>query len=130
MLTLRFLKEIYTRLDRALPVRAAFLAHGQETADHIRTYLMLMDERNLLIDLPPEVDLQITTLHGIANEFVNYDAEGIEPLSLDGSEGRLLQFELVQSLIEGLTVSAKQLATTTGEQFQNCFTIAEEVGQE
>ena len=37
--------------------------------------------------------------HNIANDFVNYDAERIQPLSLDGSEGRTLQFELVQSLV-------------------------------
>lgn len=98
-LTLRFLKEIYATIDGESPVRALFLAHGQETADHIRAYLMLIDERNLLTEPKEGVDIHVSTLHGIANDFINFDAD-FEPLSLDGSAGRQLQLELVQSFVE------------------------------
>ncbi|WP_426409450.1 UvrD-helicase domain-containing protein [Bradyrhizobium ganzhouense] len=108
VLTMRFLKEIYDRLDAGTsePIRAAFIAHGQETADNIRNYLMLIDERNLLFDPPAQLDMQITTLHGIASEFINVDSEIVQPLSLDGSEGRILQLELVTSLTRDIANSA------------------------
>lgn len=99
VLTLRFLKEVYALIDSGKPVRALFLAHGQETSDHIRAYLMLIDERKLLTEPPENVDIHVATLHGIANDFINFDAD-FEPLSLDGSAGRQLQFELIQSFVE------------------------------
>ncbi|MCR6629366.1 MAG: hypothetical protein NVV74_04540 [Magnetospirillum sp.] len=99
VLTLRFLKEVYALIDGGSPVRALFLAHGQETSDHIRAYLMLIDERKLLTEPPEDVEIHVATLHGVANDFINFDAD-FEPLSLDGSAGRQLQFELVQSFVE------------------------------
>ncbi|HZW12919.1 MAG TPA: UvrD-helicase domain-containing protein, partial [Noviherbaspirillum sp.] len=105
VLTLRFLKEIYSYIDNKAPVRALFLAHGQETADNIRSYLMLADERGVVAELADNVDVHITTLHEIANDFINIEAD-VEPLSLDGSTGRQLQFELIQSCVDEAASSA------------------------
>lgn len=124
VLTMRFLKEIYERLDAVprQPIRAAFVAHGQETADHIRNYLMLIDERNLLFDPPDQLDMQITTLHGIASEFINVDSETVQPLSLDGSEGRILQFELVTSLTRDFVSSAgAKMVDACGQNFRDAL---------
>lgn len=99
VLCLRFLKEIYDRLDSGKAFRAAFVAHGQETADLIRLYLTHIDERGVLPGLHAAGTVEVATLHSIANEFVNYDAESVLPISLDGAEGRQLQMELMSSIV-------------------------------
>lgn len=100
VLAMRFLKEIYTRLDANQAVRACFLAHSEETAQNILNYLRQIDERGLFsLDYSGTAYLEITTLHGLANQYINTDTQNVQPLSLDGSEGRILQFELLQSLV-------------------------------
>lgn len=121
VLCLRFLKEIYQRLDNNEFVRAAFLVHGQETADHIRTYLLMIDERNLLLDTPSTLDLTITTLHGVANDFINYDVERIQPLSLDGTDGRVMQMEIVNSLVG--EINKTRLVAETSSEFRESFRV-------
>jgi hypothetical protein len=100
---MRFLKEIYERLDREETVRACFLAHAEETAEHITKYLMQIDERGIFFEPGryPSADIEVTTLHGLANRFINRDSENLQPLSLDGSEGRAMQFEAIQSIVAG-----------------------------
>ena len=117
VLCLRFLKEIYERLDSNVPLRAAFLCHGQETADMVRAYLVHMDERGVLTQLEAAGGVQVTTLHGLANEFVNYDAEGVQPISLDGAEGRAMQFELMRSICDGYRADAKRFMNVPDSDF-------------
>ncbi|MBB4598921.1 UvrD-helicase domain-containing protein [Xanthomonas arboricola] len=98
VLCLRFIKEIYNRLDNGVPFRAVFITHGQETADLVRLYLNQMDERGVLPELHAQSSVDVTTLHAVANEFINFDADGVMPLSLDGVDGRKLQMELMSSI--------------------------------
>jgi hypothetical protein len=100
VLCLRFLREVYDRLDAGVAFRAAFVAHGQETADLIRLYLTHIDERGVLPQLHADGVVEVATLHSLANDFVNFDAEGVLPISLDGAEGRTLQMELMRSIAE------------------------------
>jgi hypothetical protein len=90
VLTMRFLNEIYSRLDKdkPVPVRACFLAHAEETAEHISKYLLQIDERGLVFQPEkfPLLDLEVTTLHGLANRFISRDSDNLQPLSLDGSD--------------------------------------------
>ena len=101
VLTMRFIREVYSYLDRGQKVRACFLTHAEETAENILRYLVQIDERGLFFDSAskPGLDLEITTLHSLANGYINSDAENVQPLSLDGSEGRTLQLELIQSVV-------------------------------
>lgn len=99
-LSVRFLKEMYDSLEQHGQVRCVFLTHGQETASNVRSYLTAMDEHGYLYAPPKHSEISVTTVHGLANEFINYDAERIQPLSLDGAEGRRLQFELIAAVLE------------------------------
>jgi hypothetical protein len=100
VLCLRFLKEIYGMLDRDEEFRAAFVTHSQETADMVRAYLTHIDERGALPALHAEGAVEVTTLHGLANAFVNFDAEAVSPIALDGAEGRIMQMELMNSIAD------------------------------
>lgn len=101
VMTMRFLKEIYLAMDRGNPVRACFLSHGEETSEQIVRYLTQIDERGIFTDPGsfPLLDIEVTTLHGLANRYINRDTENVQPLSLDGTDGRKMQFELIESLI-------------------------------
>ncbi|WP_155273487.1 UvrD-helicase domain-containing protein [Xanthomonas arboricola] len=99
VLCLRFIREIYNCIDSGEDFRAAFLTHAQETSDLIRLYLTQLDERGVLPALSAAGKVDVTTLHGVANEFVNYDSDGVLPISLDGAEGRKLQVEILEELI-------------------------------
>lgn len=112
VLCLRFLKEIYEKFDKGLEFRAAYITHGQETADLVRSYLAQMDERGLLASLNASGAVEVMTLHGIASGFVNYEADEVIPISLDGADGRKMQVELIDSLCNELSESS------TGEVFE------------
>jgi hypothetical protein len=86
------------------------LAHGQETADHIREYIEHMDERGVVLNPPAEIDLQVTTLHGIAYSFIPNEDEGIVPLSLDGSEGRQWQMLIIKDIVRRHVAKGTNLA--------------------
>ena len=96
VLAMRFLKEVYARLDAGQQARACFLAHSEETAQNILNYLRQIDERGLfsLSEENEDAYLEITTLHGLANQYINTNTQNVQPLSLDGSAGRLMRFEI------------------------------------
>jgi hypothetical protein len=108
VLSMRFLKEIYDRIDANQPARICFLTHGEETATHILQYLTQIDERGLFFRGTglPGLDLEVTTLHGLANRYINRDTENVQPLSLDGAEGRTLQLELIESIVRKFVLAA------------------------
>jgi hypothetical protein len=101
VLTMRFLKEVYDRLDRGEKIRACFLTHGEETVENIKRYLMQIDERNLFYEVtqPAGIELEIKTIHALANQYINSDNENVDPLSLDGAEGRTFQLEIIDSVV-------------------------------
>ncbi|WP_374382831.1 hypothetical protein [Dongia sp.] len=101
VLSMRFLKEIYTAADAQRPFRGCFLTHGEETSNHILRGLLLLDERGVILDREkyPDIYVEVSTLHGLADNYINRDSENVAPLSLDGSEGRKLQFEIILSLV-------------------------------
>jgi hypothetical protein len=88
VLTLAFLKHVYHSIDNNNPINYLFLAHGEETADNIRKYLMLADERDVFTHPPSGVEIEVTPLTSVANNLIRYDIDDLEPLSLDGAEGR------------------------------------------
>lgn len=100
-LVMRFLKEVYARLDRGEHVRACFLAHAEETSQNILNYLRQVDERGLFFmsEEDSKAYLEVTTLHGLANQYINTDTQNVQPLSLDGTSGRQLQLELLESIV-------------------------------
>lgn len=102
VLSMRFLKQIYDAVDLDSHLRLCFIAHGEETAQMIVKYLLQIDERSILYNIEkyPQLDIEITTLHGLANRYINRDTENIQPLSLDGTEGRQLQHEIIESILK------------------------------
>lgn len=99
-LVVRFLRQAYNAVDTNQARRFAFLASNTATVELIRQYISSIDDRNLLYDGGDCIVTRLATLHELADEHLAYGTRGLAPLSLDAYEGRILQIELLSSIIE------------------------------
>lgn len=84
--------------------RCLFLTHSQSTVETITQAISSMDHEGILVQWPSSI-LKVCTLQELANEAMKYDLHGLEPLSSDGLEGRLLQVEAIEGQIEHIQKS-------------------------
>jgi hypothetical protein len=99
-LAVKCLKELRRSAEENLNKRILFLTHASLTAKDIENLVLSMDQETALNALtcnPPA--LVITTLYALANSHMRYDLDNLTPVSLDGHEGRLLQSEILDSII-------------------------------
>jgi hypothetical protein len=100
-LVVKALREVQMAQEKKQKLRVLFLTHAVSTANLVEDLVDTMDPSGqILIDRSEETTLEIATIFALANKHMHYDLEGLEPLSLDGVEGRSLQIELLDSLIE------------------------------
>jgi hypothetical protein len=70
---------------------------------------MLADERDVFTHPPSGVEIEVTTLTSVANNLIRYDIDDLEPLSLDGAEGRKMEFELIESDVASCRILPAEL---------------------
>lgn len=90
----------HSAIDDNKPLRIAYLTHSLTTADLVRQVIGAIDDRGVLFLGSDKFGLVITTLQSLATNALAYDLGGLEVLSHDGLEGRKMQLELIQSLVE------------------------------
>jgi hypothetical protein len=98
-LIIKFMMEIYARLDSMRPFRYAFITHSTATVDLVQAIIFALDERHIFSPDAKDQRFVVTTLLDLANESIAYDLHDLAPLSTDGREGRILQMEVIQSLV-------------------------------
>lgn len=100
-LVVKCLKELHKSFQNKSPKRFLFLTHASSTATGIEHLILNMDPdygvELLASDRP---SLVITTLHSLANSQMRYDLDDLQPVSLDGYEGRAFQALILNSVIE------------------------------
>jgi hypothetical protein len=79
--------------------RSLFLTHSQATVETVTNAIATMDHPGILKRWPASL-LKICTLQELANDAMKYDLHGLEPLSSDGLEGRMLQIEAIEAQLE------------------------------
>ncbi len=100
-LTIKALKEMKEAQEASTPYRALFLTHALSTAVLVEDLIDSMDPSGqVLLTSKQNTSFEVTTIFSLANRHMHYDLEGLLPISLDGTEGRQLQFELLHSLIQ------------------------------
>jgi hypothetical protein len=105
-LVMRFLRLVYEEKENSGDVkRFAFLTHSTATSDLIHNYILNIDDQAILFDHKIKENIFIGTLHDLANEHVGYELSGIEPLALDGLEGRKQQAEWLSLAVEDFVSS-------------------------
>lgn len=124
-LVIKFLKEIYEKQERGEDVKAAFLAHSFSTVELIRRFISFIDKKGLMFADHEGVSLTITTLHDLANTHLQYDLNNIQPISIDGKEGRELQLEIIQDIVdEFITNRWIKFAKNCTAEFQKLISAA------
>lgn len=105
-MAVKCLRDLYNDEDRNGDKSFAFLTHSAGLAhDVLRSMFHSMDpnENWAKIQTPDgEPKLWIGTLYEMAEERLGFQKKGLEPLSLDGREGRFLQETLIRDAIAEL----------------------------
>lgn len=89
-------------IDRAAKrnVRYGVITHSESTVELIQSMLRTMVDESQLADLTRNGSLlYVGTLYSLAFELLGTELRGLQPLSLDGKQGREMQAELLQSVI-------------------------------
>lgn len=112
-LVVKLLRHLLGSQFTAKPQRFAFLTHSQATVDLARSMIrgMLSDEEYGRV-MGEGGPLYIGTLYSRAYRTLGAELRGLEPLSLDGVEGRNMQAEMLRSVV--IAYRAKDWAARRG----------------
>jgi len=99
-LVVKCASELRKHVDNTEGYRCLFLTHSQATVELITNAIASIDHEGILARYYKSLSLKICTLQELANEAMKYDLDGLEPLSSDGLEGRILQLEAIEAEIE------------------------------
>ncbi|MDF2776541.1 MAG: uvrD/REP helicase N-terminal domain protein [Enterobacteriaceae bacterium] len=103
-LVVKCLYEFKKRCNQNQSVNFLFLTHNTSTVENVSQSLDIMDNE-LLRSKNPSSRLTICTLQELANEAIKYSLNDLQPLSMDGYQSRLLQIEVIESIIKEFKVS-------------------------
>ncbi|MBY0445202.1 MAG: hypothetical protein K2Q15_08355, partial [Burkholderiales bacterium] len=82
-------------------IRILFLTHAASTSTKIENDMFeIAPELTLDFISGDQPALTVTTLYALSNAKMRYDLDDLTPVSLDGYEGRELQAEILNSIIE------------------------------
>ncbi|BBB70174.1 hypothetical protein UNDYM_5921 (plasmid) [Undibacterium sp. YM2] len=79
--------------------RLCFLSHSSAAMDAVRSLAENLDPMGMLYGNSKYCHMEIRTLYDLAQEFLNFELRQLHPLSLDGTEGRKMQKELIDSAL-------------------------------
>jgi hypothetical protein len=86
--------------------RLCLITHSSGTVDSVKTICEMLDPIGLTFRRGEYVELQIRTIYDLAFEYLRFDLDQLKPLSLDGREGRVLQAELIESILKQMLANS------------------------
>ncbi len=104
-LVVKFLRDALAGEGSSKPIKLGFLTHSFASVDLVNAIGESLDPKGLLFGAGHNVKLQVRTLYDLAHKNLNFELDQLEPLSLDGREGRRLQAELIASTLKDLAAS-------------------------
>lgn len=104
-LVIKFLRDALLAKKRHEPIKLGFLVHSYASVDLVSAIGESLDADGLLYGKDDLCNLEVRTLYDLAYEHLRFDLDDLRPLSLDGREGRLLQFELIESVLAEMAAS-------------------------
>lgn len=87
-------------------VKLGFITHSVASVDLVSAIAESLDRSDLIHGKGRFCKLEIRTIYDIAHDHLKVDSGELQPLSLDGREGRRLQFELISSVLKELWASS------------------------
>ncbi len=98
-LVIKFLRDAAIAEGRKEPIKLGFLTHSFASVDLVTAIGESLDPVGLLYGKGKFARLEVRTLYDLAHKNLNFELDQLEPLSLDGREGRRLQAELIESVL-------------------------------
>jgi hypothetical protein len=80
-------------------VKLCFITHSTASVDFVSAMAEGLDTLGLLTGRGEFCKIEVRTLYDLAHEHLHFELDNLQPLSLDGREGRVLQAELIGSAL-------------------------------
>ena len=100
---IKALRDLYAADARGEDLRVAVLAHSSALAHDVLRGMFYALDPSAKWDNLSGVSLWTGTLYEYAQEVLQYERKGLEPLSLDGRDGRSLQRLLINDALDAVT---------------------------
>jgi len=78
----------------------AFITHSQASVDMVNAIIESLAPEYLINSTEKHSKIECRTLYDLSHQFLRFDLGSFIPLSLDGIEGKILQRELIDSIIK------------------------------
>lgn len=105
-MVVKFLRDGLASEDKGERIKLGFLTHSNSSVDLVSSILEALDPRGITYGLGQHVSLEVRTIYDVAYENLRFNLDNLEPLSLDGREGRRLQSEIVSTVLKEMARSS------------------------
>ncbi|ODT77379.1 MAG: hypothetical protein ABS76_26695 [Pelagibacterium sp. SCN 64-44] len=99
-LVVKFLRDAMLVEAEHRPTKLGFITHSFASADLVGAIGDSLDIKGLLHGGGQYAKLHVRTIYDLAHSHLNFSLDKLEPLSLDGREGRRLQAELITDVLK------------------------------
>jgi superfamily I DNA/RNA helicase len=98
-LVIKALRDAQAMEQEKKQAKFGFLTHSMASVDMVSAIAENLDQVGLISGGTQNCHIELRTLYDLAHQYLKFDLADLEPLSLDGREGRRLQFELISSTL-------------------------------
>lgn len=105
-LVVKFLRDGIQAEKEGRRLKVGFVTHSFASVDLITSIAESLDRTGLFHIPGDHVKLEVRTLYDLAHTHLNFELSQLQPLSLDGREGRRLQGELIETSLKEMGGSA------------------------
>lgn len=97
-LTIKFIRDFVEQRKTTPHFRFLFLTHSFATVHRTREIVDALDANFVIASA--KVDARIGTLYELASDLLSYDLHDLTPISMDGYEGKRIQYETLRAVLE------------------------------
>ncbi|CDN53931.1 Hypothetical protein RG1141_CH15880 [Neorhizobium galegae bv. officinalis bv. officinalis str. HAMBI 1141] len=118
-LIVKFLRDFISFEADHKNIRMLFLTHSKVTADLVKDLIHQLDKEDAR-GRAMFASAKVATIFEIASDFVQREQRGVSPIDIDAYSGRIMQRELVESIITSARLTlATQFADESSPDFIN-----------
>ncbi|WP_279358988.1 UvrD-helicase domain-containing protein [Methylobacterium indicum] len=116
---IKVLKDLYAAETKGADTRIAVITHSSALAHEVIRGMFYALDPTAKWQKPENASLWTGTLYELAQETLQYERKGLEPLSLDGRDGRELQKLLIGDALDAVAKSPRLKLSVLGKCSQN-----------
>lgn len=101
-LVIKFLKDGLRFEKGTENTRLGFLTHSLASGDLVSSIVESLDPVGLIYGMGRSTQLEVRTIYDLAHEHLRFSLDNLQPLSLDGREGRRMQLEIIEQVLSDM----------------------------